>query len=182
MSQQPENNVPSNETNEKKKSPMNPIQIFLLNFLIVITVLWILFGTVIGVMNAPNNNMSPNIKVKDLLFYYRLDNKYHAQDVVVLVKNNTTYVGRIVATGGDSVDISDAENLIINGNNVSEPDIYASTPRFEGFVDYPVKLGKNEYFVLADARNGAEDSRYYGIVDIGEIQGKAIAVIRRNTL
>lgn len=167
---------------EKNSSPMNPVQVFLLNFLIVITVLWLLFGCIVGVMNAPNSDMSPNIKSSDLLLYYRLDKNYRAQDVVVLVKNDTTYLGRIVAIGGDSVDISDSERLIINGNMVSEPHIYSDTPRFEGFVQYPVQLGDNEYFVLCDSRGGSEDSRYYGKVSADDIRGKVISIVRRNNL
>ncbi len=170
------------DTKTKKRSPMNPIQVFLLNFIIVITVIWLLFGNIVGLINAPNSDMSPNIKAKDLLLYYRLDKKYKAQDVVVLEKNNTTYIGRVVAAGGDTVEISDSEKLIINGNMVSEPDIYTNTPRFEGFVDYPLKLDGNEYFILADARNGAEDSRYYGKVSADEICGEVVAVIRRNSI
>lgn len=171
-----------NKKKEKNRSPMNPVQIFLLNFLIVITVLWLLFGYVVGVMNAPNSDMSPNIKASDLLLYYRLDNSYRAQDVVVLVKNDTSYVGRIVAVGGDSVDISDSERLIVNGNMVSEPHIYGDTPRFEGFVQYPVKLGDNEYFILCYSRGGSEDSRYYGTVSADDIRGKVVSVVRRNNL
>lgn len=167
---------------EKNSSPMNPVQVFLLNFLIVITVLWLLFGCIVGVMNAPNSDMSPNIKSSDLLLYYRLDKNYRAQDVVVLVKNDTTYLGRIVAIGGDSVDISDSERLIINGNMVSEPHICGDTPRFEGFVQYPVQLGDNEYFVLCDSRGGSEDSRYYGKVSADDIRGKVISIVRRNNL
>ena len=182
MIKQKKNNLPDSNKQEKQSSPMTPIQILLLNFLIVITILWILFGSVVGLVNAPNNDMYPNIKSKDLILYYRLNNNYHAQDIVVLTKNNTTYIGRIVAAGGDTVDISDSERLVINGNTVAESGIYASTPRFEGFVNYPVKLGKNEYFILADARNGAEDSRYYGKVSADEICGEVVAVIRRNSI
>ena len=174
-----------NEQTEKEKkprSPMTPIQVFLLNLLIVITVLWLLFGYVIGAATAPNNDMAPGIKAKDLLLYYRLDESYHAQDAVVFDKNGTTYIGRIVAAPGDSVEISDEEHLIVNNNAVSEPGIYASTPRFEGFVEYPVLLGAESYFILADARSGAEDSRYFGAVTRSEIRGKVIALIRRNSI
>ena len=167
---------------EKHSSPMTPIQIFLLNLLIVIIVIWLLFGFVIGAVTAPNNDMSPNIKLKDLMLYYRLDESYCAQDIVVFVKNNTTYVGRVVAVSGDSVDISDDDQLIINNNIVSEPEIRASTPRYEGFLEYPVRLGDNEYFILADARGGAEDSRYFGTVKRSEINGKVVALIRMHGL
>ena len=167
---------------EKHRSPMTPIQILLLNLLIVITVLWLLFGFVIGVAIAPNSDMSPAIESKDLLLYYRLDEYYLAQDTVVFVKNNTTYIGRVVAVSGDSVDISDDDQLIINGHIVSEPEIRNATPRYEGFVNYPVLLGNNEYFILADARGGAEDSRYFGTVERSEIYGKAFLLIRRHSV
>ncbi len=165
---------------KKHRPPMTPIQIFLVNLLIVIIVVWLLFGFVIGAATAPNNDMSPNIKSKDLLIYYRLDKAYSAQDTVVFVKNGTTYIGRVVAVSGDSVEISDDEQLIINNNIVSEPEIRSSTPRYEGFVEYPVSLGKDEYFILADSRSGAEDSRYFGTVSRSEINGKVVTVIRRH--
>lgn len=179
---QTDNQTALPQEKQKRRSPMDPIQVFLLNLLLVITVLWVLFGTVIGAVTAPNDDMFPHIKAKDLLLYYRLERSYHAQDVVVLVKNQTTYVGRIVAVGGDSVEITDSEQLIINGNYVSEPDIYHKTPRLEGFVTYPAELSEGEFFILADTREGAEDSRYYGIVESGDILGKLFVIVRRNDL
>ena len=172
----------SKEKQKKQSSPMTPIQIFLLNLLIVILVMWLLWGFVIGAVSAPNDDMSPNIKSRDLLLYYRLDESYLSQDTVVFVKNNTTYVGRVVAVAGDSVEISDDDQLIINHHIVSEPEIHAATPRYEGFVQYPVLLGDNEYFILADARGGAEDSRYFGTVERNEIYGKVVTLFRRHSI
>ena len=161
---------------------MNPIQIFFLNALIVVTVLWLLFGFVIGFAAAPNGDMSPNIKNVDLLLYYRLNKSCQAQDVVVLRKNDTTYIGRVVAVGGDSVDITDEAALVINGNTVLESNIYSATPRYEGFLEYPVQVPEGSYFIRADSRNGGEDSRYYGTVSESEILGRVITVVRRNNL
>lgn len=171
-----------NENEKKHRSPMQPVQIFLLDLLIIITLLWLLFGFALGAVTAPNNDMSPNIKAKDLLIYYRLEKSYTAQDVVVLSKNGREYVGRIVAVSGDTVNITDDERLEINGRSVSEPNIYSSTPRYEGFVEYPVKLPENTCFVLSDKRLGSEDSRYYGVVDRSEIKGKVIITMRRHDI
>lgn len=171
--------TPGQTANAGTRSPMNPIQLLLLDLLIVIAVLWVLFGTVVGAMNAPNEDMSPHIRARDLLFYYRLERDLHAQDIVVLVRNDTRYVGRVVATGGDTVDISDSGHLIVNGNYVSEPEITAPTPRLEGFVSYPAQLAEGEFFILADARGGAEDSRYYGVVNQCDILGRVFVIIRR---
>ena len=39
-----------------------------------------------------------------------------------------------------------------------------------------------EFFILADHRNGGEDSRYYGAVRTEDLLGTVITVIRRNHL
>lgn len=170
------------EKPKKKRSPMGPIQSFFLNALLIVTAVWLLAGFVFGFATAPNSDMAPNIKFGDLLLYYQLSRDYAAQDVVVLRKNDTTYVGRIVAKGGDTVEITDSEQLVINGDTMIEPNVYGSTPRYEGFVTYPLTLGEDEYFVLVDARTGGEDSRYYGAVSGTELCGKVITLLRRNHL
>lgn len=167
---------------KKKRSPMGPIQTFFLNALLVITMIWLLFGFVFGFCSVPNNDMAPNFKAGDLVLYYRISDGYAAQEVVVLEKNNTTYVGRVVARSGDTVEITDTENLVINGNTMVEDNIYGTTPRFEGALTYPVTLGADEYFVLVDGRAGGEDSRYYGVVSGKEIDGKVLMLMRRNHL
>ena len=141
-----------------------------------------MFGFICGLATAPNNDMSPQIKTSDLLLYYRLENDFKAQDVVVLMKNDTRYIGRIVAAPGDTVEVTEKETLVINGNTVTENNIYTPTPEYEGFVKYPVTLGSDQYFILSDYRNGGEDSRYYGVVEKKEIIGTVITVIRRNDI
>ena len=49
------------------------------------------------------------------------------------------------------------------------------------FPNYLV-LKENEYFVLADSRSNAEDSRYFGTVKKDEILGTVITVMRRNNI
>ncbi len=170
------------EKEKKKRSPMGPLQTFFLNELLIVTAVWLLCGFVLGFTTVPNSDMSPNLKAGDLLMYYQLNREFAAQDIVVLKKNDTVYVGRIVAKGGDTVEITDAGSLVINGNTMIESNIYHQTVRYEGFVSYPLTLQAGEYFVLADIRSSGEDSRYYGAVAESEILGKVITVVRRNHL
>ncbi|MBP7186841.1 MAG: signal peptidase I [Ruminococcus sp.] len=167
---------------KKKRSPMGPIQTFFLNALLILTAIWLLCGFILGFTTVPNGDMTPNFKTGDLLMYYQLNRDFVAQDVVVLKKNDTTYVGRIVAKGGDTVNITDKGGLVINGNTMIETNIYNDTVRYEGFVKYPVTLKDGEYFVLNDIRSSGEDSRYYGPVSESEILGKVITAVRRNNL
>ena len=167
---------------KKKRSPMGPIQTFFLNALLILTAIWLLCGFILGFTTVPNGDMTPNFKAGDLLMYYQLNRDFVAQDVVVLKKNDTTYVGRVVAKGGDTVNITDKGGLVINGNTMIETNIYNNTVRYEGFVNYPVTLKDGEYFVLNDIRSSGEDSRYYGPVSESEILGKVITAVRRNNL
>ena len=167
---------------QKLKSPMRYVHRALLRALIMVVALYGIFGWVLGLTTAPNNDMYPRIDAGDLLLYYRLDKDVKAQDIVILRKNGTTYVGRVVAVAGDTVEVTEGQALVINGSAMVESNIFYPTPVYEGFVDYPLTLGPGECFVLSDMRSGGEDSRYYGPVSGDELLGAVITVIRRNNL
>lgn len=148
-------------------------------------------------MPMRNNDMMPRMSAGDLLLYYRLERTYDNQDVVVFRKaeekdahvgkkgsgkRHDRYVGRIVARGGDTVEITEDSRLKVNDSIVAENDIYYKTPSYEEGISYPIELEKDQYFVLGDFREGAKDSRYLGAVDAKEIKGKVITVIRRSGL
>ena len=154
----------------------------LLRILSLALMLWIFFGVAFGAMRAPNNDMRPRIDMGDLLLFFRLDREFRAKDVVVLSKDGQRFVGRVAACPGDTVEVTDSESFLLNGYVLVEPEIYEATPRYEGFVNYPVTLGDGEYFILVDARDGGEDSRYYGTVTAKEILGKVVTLVRRNGL
>ena len=92
------------------------------------------------------------------------------------------FICRVVAGPGDTVQISDGEGLVINGNHMIESGIFYQTYEYSGFVEYPLELGQEEYFVLADYRNGGADSRFFGAVKEQEILGTVITIMRRNNL
>ena len=163
-------------------------QYFLLRLLIFLVVLWVLFFQIIGIVINPTEDMYPRIDAGDMVLYYRLDRDVSAQDVIVIEKATPDnpepqiMVLRVVAVAGDTVEISDGERLIINGNTMIENNIFYNTPRYEGFIDYPLTLKEGECFVLADSRDGGSDSRYFGPVEKSEILGTVITIARRNKL
>ena len=130
-----------------------------------------LFGVVFGLYIQPDAAMHPHLKPGDLLLFYRLPRSCTAGE---------RRTGRVAARGGDTVEVTDAAALVINGSTVAEPDIYEKTPKYDSNVTYPLTLADGEYFILCDARAGARDSRWFGPVQAGEIQGRVIAVLRRN--
>ena len=152
------------------------------NLLLLTILLWLFFAFFVGIKMAPNDDMKPKIGAGDILVYYRIAKQPAIQDVIVLKKNDTDYVGRVVAVPGDTVEITKEGNLVLNGNTLIEDDIYFSTPYYEGYQEYPVKMAADEYFVLSDKREGGEDSRYYGPVKQKEIKGTVAGLFRRNGL
>ena len=71
------------------------------------------------------------------------------------------------------------EGLFLNGYRQQESDITTATLPYEEGIRYPVTLETGEYFVLADRRTNAVDSRLYGVVTEQEIKGTVIALLRR---
>ena len=167
---------------KKRKRQIREIRSFFLRLIAMIIMLYVLFGIIFGIQAMPNDDMKPRISAGDLMLYYRLENRYAANDVVVFEKNGKTYTGRIVARGGDTVEITDDAGLIINGSSVVENDIYYSTPKYDSDVAYPLTLAEDEYFILCDYRTGAKDSRAFGPVRQNEFKGKVITVLRRSGL
>ena len=127
-----------------------------------------------------NADMQPAVCAGDLMLYYRLDKNLNSDDVVVFQKEGIQYTGRIVAVPGDVVEITDESELMVNKNTVMEDNIFYTTPAYDSEVEYPLALKEDQYFILCDNREGAKDSRSFGVVDTSEIKGKVITIVRRS--
>lgn len=124
----------------------------------------------------------PRICSGDVMLYWRLSQSFNEGDVVVYTADGEERLGRVVARPGDEVTITESGELMVNGAVVVESDITTPTPRYESAVDYPVHLGTDELFVLADLREGGHDSRLYGPIARSQIKGNVISVLRRSNL
>ena len=88
----------------------------------------------------------------------------------------------MIAIPGESIEITDSHIIKLNGNSIIEDDIFYTTYKYGDNVEYPVELGENEYFIMCDSREGAKDSRYFGVVTGDKIKGCVVSVLRRNNL
>lgn len=95
----------------------------------------------------------------------------------------TVYVKRVVALGGDTVEIR-AKRLFVNGREVAEPyaihldsEIYPAAQNVpEPYRSRdnlaPRRLPAGTFFVLGDNRDRSSDSRYWGTVPQGNLRGR----------
>lgn len=155
---------------------------FLLRLAALLLLVWILFGVIFHIVPAAGNDMQPALKARDVQLVYSFPKDLWTNDLVVYNVDGTDRTGRIAARPGDVVEISNDRQLIVNGSVVSEPEIYYETPAYEGDVAYPLTLGQDEYFLLADFREGAKDSRNFGPISRARMKGKVILVLRRSGL
>ena len=164
-------------------------QFFLLRVILLLAVIWVLFFQVIGLTHMPTGDMSPRIDLGDFVMFYRLDKNVSNKDVIVLEKETPDsegqkqiFICRVVALPGDTVEITENGSVKVNGNTLIEDYIYSMTMPYDGFTTYPLTLGADECFVLADKRDSGSDSRWFGPVEKSEILGTVITIMRRNNL
>lgn len=158
----------------------------LINFIVRLTGLvlfaYLLFGVIFRIIPVPNDDMKPALRARDLQLVYRFPSTLWNNEIVVYEGGGKTRTGRIVARPGDTVEITENAELVVNGGHVSEGDIYFATPAYESDVTYPLTLGEDEYFILSDYREGATDSRQFGPVKKEQIIGKVITILRKSGL
>ncbi len=173
---------------KRHKRRMRALRTFLFRTVALLLVLYVLFFHIVGITTMPGRDMYPRLDAGDLLLYYRLERSPKSQDIVVIEKaadsgeKTQRFVCRVVAVPGDTVEISADKGLCVNGNTLIENNIFYPTDAYENRMEYPMKLGDGEYFVMADRRNGGMDSRYFGTVKTEEIKGVVITILRRNNL
>ena len=145
----------------------------------IIIIFLLLLTFLFGLVRYSEPSMAPAIKDGDLVLFFRYTSAgYLPQDVIVLEYNGKQQIRRVIATAGDTVDITE-EGLVINGALQQELDIYKQTERYQDGVSFPLTVPEGQVFVLGDNREDATDSRIYGCVKIHDTLGKVMTVILR---
>jgi signal peptidase I len=159
---------------EQKKTVLR----FVCKLAVLVLVVWAVFTFVFGLRLVSGETMYPMLRDGDLILYFRLERDYQIDDVVAFQRSEYTFTARIVAQGGDVVDITDEGKLVVNGNEQDEDIFYATSPVDVSDVEYPYTVAEGSYFVLSDYRIGGFDSRNFGAIAKKDLDGKVITVLR----
>lgn len=150
----------------------------LLHCALVVVIVYLVFTYILGIAVIKHNSMYPNVKEGDVVIYFRLGEITSGDIVIVHANQEEDYIKRVIATAGDEVDINDTGILSINGAKMEEEYIFTPTYPKESQLIFPLRIEKNEVFVLGDNRVISKDSREIGTINQNDIAGRVITIFR----
>jgi signal peptidase I len=184
---------------ENKSAPVkvkSKIREFIESILIALLIAGFIISFVIQAFKIPSGSMIPTLLVGDHLFvnkfiygvklpYFRTtlipvtDPK--REDVIVFIypeDRSKDFIKRVIGVAGDKIEMKN-KKLFLNDKPYADPYGYytdqaiypaEAQPR-DNFG--PVVVPEKSLFVMGDNRDHSLDSRFWGFVDLRDVQGKA---------
>lgn len=155
----------------------------LMGVLVVFVVVFTFFVRLIGVQGS---SMVPTLDDHNIMLVSNLGYTAENGDIIILRKdgfyNDQPIVKRVIATGGDVIDInSETGDVSVNGEVLEELYIAEKIDPLKsvGNMTYPIMIPEGSIFVMGDNRNHSTDSRWtdLGVVDERYIIGHVITVV-----
>ena len=135
----------------------------------------ILFALFIRVVTVEGTSMNNTLMNNDRLVLYCYDTNYEYGDIVVIDRHTQSpLIKRVIAVGGDTVEITSDARVYRNGELLEESYTLGETERHS--VIGTVTVPDGHLFVLGDNRSVSHDSRSreIGFVPVSDVVGKAI--------
>lgn len=153
-----------------------------IRFIVLILALFLLFRFGIGLSLVGGDSMDPALQDGDVVLYTRISRPYRPGDVIALrVPSGDFYVKRVIAAGGDVVDVRDGA-VLVGGRPIEDPWGEGETLAESGAVIYPYTVRPGNVFVLGDNREVSLDSRAFGEVSLRQIRGRILLRFGRSGL
>ena len=150
--------------------------------LLVFVLAWALTAFIFSAYSIPSGSMENTIEPGDMIFSEKVSYYFRepeAGDIVTFQdpeNANRTLVKRVIATGGQTVDLVDGQ-VVVDGEVLDEPytEGKASDPQ-NSTITYPYTVPEGYLWVMGDNRENSQDSRSFGAVSVDSVTGRACFV------
>ena len=173
--------IKEQENTQKSKELYEWVQALVCSVLAVV----IVFTFVIRMIGVDGHSMLPTLQHGDRLLVLNSlwydDYKYG--DIVILRKDgvfdNDPIVKRVIATGGQTVDIDFFSGSVYVDGQLLDEDYINELTFTDGGTEFPLTVPEGSIFVMGDNRNASSDSRdsRLGTVDHRYVIGRAVLLV-----
>ena len=139
---------------------------------------------VMSPFKIPSGSMRMTLIEKDRILVSKFIYKFREpkRGEIVVFHNpmdNRPFIKRLIAVGGDHVEIRDGK-IWVNNQLLGEPEIFVSNHYYnEGSYGAPgrvIEVPQDSYYVLGDNSASSHDSRFWGFVPERLMIGRAVCI------
>jgi signal peptidase I len=184
---------------QSEKSSRRIFQEYSEAFAVALILAILVRGFVVQAFEIPSGSMEPTLLVGDhilvnkFIYGWRIPfvgkrwpeiREPRRGDVIVFVypvDRSKDFIKRVIAVGGDTVEIRD-KRVLINGRVTKDPHAYFSSDKvYPGGAlprdnMNPIKVPKGFLFMMGDNRDNSYDSRFWGFVPLRDVVGEAFII------
>lgn len=143
--------------------------------IIALVVVTLTFTFIFRIVCVEGSSMEYTLMDNDRLIISHLFYQPEQGDIVVLELEDlfdTPIIKRVIATEGQTINITDNGEVSVDGEILDEPYIHAKTNPKD--MEFPLTVPEDCVFVMGDNRGNSNDSRNFGCVNEENIMGQAI--------
>ncbi len=159
----------------------------ILAILVIIFISWFLRSYIFQAYKIPSGSMTETILEGDMVFSEKVSYYFEEPQAGQIVtfedpepgrEDNRILIKRIIATGGQTVDLRDGF-VFVDGKQLDEPytqgkPSYPLVPARNVEIVYPYTVPDGYLWVMGDNRTDSSDSRYFGAVPVESVTGHAV--------
>lgn len=183
VSEAPQTDCHHTETEEPRSKAAVAVLEWLEMFVSCFSVVLLIVTFVVRQSPVIGSSMTNTLHEKDVVIVNELFYKPRQGDVIVAqsvpLGYDETIVKRVIATGGQTVDIDfDTWTVYVDGEALDEPYVLyrSGVSMHEADISFPLDVPEGYIFVMGDNRNGSMDSRdsRVGLIDERMVVGHVI--------